>query len=582
MRNGGLIILSSLGLLACAGKRLHVGDDGASGGHVGSTGQAGAAGASMPSGTGGAGIAGGGGAAGSIAPSGAAGAGGATGDSRGGAGGVVSAGGSSGSAGVAGGGGPSGTGGASTAAGPRFLHLVPVDASGAPQKDEPDTFFLTGASDDGSVLVGTWMTPVDARTNFYWTAASGVVRLDPPSGTSHMSPYWPSVSPDGSRIFGWDDAGFYRWTKQAGYQVFNAAVPTLASGDLAFSRDGTVAWGVAADATQWIAFRWRATDGVVSFSSIPGWPSDGGYAEYLQSGTCGSGGCWILAGRSAFSDDGRIVAGYHMPSPTLSSPPVEGFIWSEPGTIVELRPLPDTTACAIAALSRDGSVAFGSCPNLEAITPPPPPKSFRWTAASGVVPLGDGIYYTDTTRDGRIAVGSDQMNGIHRWTADEGDRLLQPSASAIDPAQYALSMTMASLSDDGGSIYGRAPRIDFQPGFDEERPESAFRWTVTEGFVLLGTLPGFDIATVNATAADGSVQVGVNRTRIGNPTYRPAIAVLWDCRGVRDIAAELTAAGIDLDGVSPNYPVRVWSGSDSIMIVGSDQHAWIAWLPSRC
>jgi hypothetical protein len=96
------------------------------------------------------------------------------------------------------------------------------------------------------------------------------------------------------------------------------------------------------------------------------------------------------------------------------------------------------------------------------------------------------------------------------------------------------------------------------------------------------------ISTIYDAAPDGSVQVGTVRTRRGNPTYLPDAGVLWDCQGVRDLAAELTAAGVDLQGTWLYNPVRVWSGT-SIMIVGyglangvSDTRAWIAWLPNRC
>jgi hypothetical protein len=244
--------------------------------------------------------------------------------------------------------------------------------------------------------------------------------------------------------------------------------------------------------------------------------------------------------------------------------------------------------CGVSALSRDGTAAFGSCSDPTAAVPGPS-KAFRWTAASGMVPLGENAYYHDTTPDGRVAMGRDDTaNVLHRWTAETGDVVLDPSGSALDPARYAISMTMGSLSDDGGSAYGEAGRIDFQPGPDEQTPQDAFVWSTSRGFVLLDTLPGYDVSTIDGAAPDGSVQVGTVATRIGNPAPLPTVGVLWDCQGVRDIAGELTAAGVDLQGIWLYDPVRVWSGA-SIMIVGyglangfSDTRAWIAWLPNRC
>jgi hypothetical protein len=577
VRNRGFILLvalagaGGLGLAACSGTDLHAGDTVGGGGHAGSA--AGAAGSIMPAGTGG-------------------GSGGSTG-SPGGTGGVTPIGGNTGTGGVTPIGGNTGTGGVgggSGAAAPRFLNLTPVDSSGAPKTDQPYGVLLSGASDDGSVVAGTWMSATDSGTSYYWTAETGVVRLDPPSGSSHTMGFWPNVSPDGTRLFGRDSAGFYQWTKQAGYEVFDAAVPAFggpgADTELAFSRDGTVAWGVAADSSHLLPFRWRPSDGVRSYLSIAGWPANGIYAEYLSSATCGS--CGIVRGTSAFSDDGKVVAGYHQPNLALPTAPSRGFIWSEPGTLYELTPMPGTTGCSVSALSRDGTVAFGSCSDPTVVVPPPP-KAFRWTAATGMVALGENVYYHDTTRDGRIAMGGDDAaNVLHRWTADKGAVLLDPSGSALDPARYAVRMTMGSLSDDGGSAYGRAPRIDFKPGPEEEGREDAFVWSTARGFAVLDTLPGYDISTIWGASPDGSLQVGMLRTRQGNPTGLPELGVLWDCRGVRDIAAELTAAGVDIQGIWLYNPVRVWSGA-SIMIVGyglfngnTSTRAWIAWLPRRC
>ena len=384
------------------------------------------------------------------------------------------------------------------------------------------------------------------------------------------------------------EGGVYRWTKQTGYEFFAvswpSAVPPTGSVEISFSRDGTVAWGAYGDARQSYGFRWRRSDGLVYSGSLPGWPADGFYAGYLQPSDCG--GCGILAGGgSPSSDDGKVVAGYHRPSNAPGAQLLHGFIWSEPGTFVELGPLPGTSACSVGALSRDGTTAFGGC----AQDPESAWTAFRWTGATGMVPIGptgDDVYYTDTTRDGRVAMGRNGTSSLSRWTADSGAVRLQPSANAIDPAQYGLSMTAGSLSDDGGSVYGRAPRIDFQPGFEEERPEAGFRWSATDGFVLLPPLPGHDIATVAAGAPDGSVQVGVSRVRRGNSASLPQRVVLWDCRGIRDIAAELAAGGIDLQGGGLSEALRVWSGA-SIMIVGYGAAngvagAWIAWLPRRC
>jgi hypothetical protein len=105
---------------------------------------------------------------------------------------------------------------------------------------------------------------------------------------------------------------------------------------------------------------------------------------------------------------------------------------------------------------------------------------------------------------------------------------------------------------------------------------------------LRGRAPRSSGAGWSIRRAPRASRVVTVRTRRGNPTYLPDAGVLWDCQGVRDLAAELTAAGVDLQGTWLYNPVRVWSGT-SIMIVGyglangvSDTRAWIAWLPNRC
>jgi Regulator of chromosome condensation (RCC1) repeat len=94
MRNGFLVLLSMLGLLACSGKRLHAGDDGAGGGRAGTDGgHAGTDGAQAGRGGGQAGAAAGAAGSAAGAAGSAAGAGG-TGGSGGGTGGAGAAGGS--------------------------------------------------------------------------------------------------------------------------------------------------------------------------------------------------------------------------------------------------------------------------------------------------------------------------------------------------------------------------------------------------------------------------------------------------------------------------------------------------------
>jgi len=150
----------------------------------------------------------------------------------------------------------------------------------------------------------------------------------------------------------------------------------------------------------------------------------------------------------------------------------------------------------------------------------------------------------------------------------------------------AFHITPGSLTANGESFHGSVRRIDFQPGTDEEIPSEAFRWSATAGFALLAPLEGHEISTVTAASQDGAVLAGVSRSPTASPTATRSRVVLWDCLGTRDIAAELTAAGIDLQDMDLGWGGvdHVWSGP-SIMLVhqGTTYHPpWIAWLPDRC
>jgi hypothetical protein len=63
-------------------------------------------------------------------------------------------------------------------------------------------------------------------------------------------------------------------------------------------------------------------------------------------------------------------------------------------------------------------------------------------------------------------------------------------------------------------------------------------------------------------------------------------AVVWDALGVRDIAAELSAVGVNLQGIELRRAERVWAGS-SIRVMGAGElsngarRTWFAELPAR-
>jgi len=471
----------------------------------------------------------------------------------------------------------------SSAAAPRILFIDPVDPSGSLVAGRQYDVHLTGASDDGMVLAGVssfgnltlWPS---TGANFYWTPASGVVRVDAQLDDSYVSS-GPRVSPDGTALLGWylgANTALYRWAKPTGYETFPLPPGTLMK-DSFVNRDGTVALGV--DSVTSRPFRWRRTDGLVYLPSMPGWPADAAYGVLDVSG---------LGLQAPCSDDGRVIAGYQQ---MMSDDYVltSSFVWSEtapPGGVAV--GLPGFDSCAITALSPDGALAVGGCFDKGTAVNGGGSTAFRWTASAGTVSLGNG-FYSEISHDGLVAVGNDYPGALFRWTAESGPVTLQPASSAIDPIHWGrLRIDPGSLSDDGKAFHGSATRIDYQGGFDEEIPHQAFRWSVGEGFVPLLPLAGHDVSAVTAASPDGSVLAGVSRSGMGSVDSKSARTVVWDCQGPRDVAAELTAAGVDLHGVDLGWGEevwRVWSGATDIVVVydGTLYHSpWIVWLPRRC
>jgi probable HAF family extracellular repeat protein len=132
---------------------------------------------------------------------------------------------------------------------------------------------------------------------------------------------------------------------------------------------------------------------------------------------------------------------------------------------------------------------------------------FRWTAATGLVRLGDlpggavGSSARDVSADGSVVVGSSnsEIGGeSFRWTAASGMVGLGTLPGG-DFGNYANG-----VSADGSVVIGNARMLP-APGFADQ----AFRWTEATGMVGLGDLPGGQIySEALDVSADGSVVVG--------------------------------------------------------------------------
>lgn len=290
-------------------------------------------------------------------------------------------------------------------------------------------------------------------------------------------------------------------------------------------------------------FRWTRSEGMVGlgFGGVSDWV---GVAEGV-------------------SGDGSVIVGTTRELPS----PVHAVVWNgETTKTIDSGPGPPFIGAN--AVSDDGSVVAGtglfvSCCEADVFL-----EAFRWTQDQGQIGIGHGdILQGDiVTRglgisgDGNVIVGLDyrRIRRAFLWTL-QGGKVLLGDESVLSRAEDA--------SFDGSVIVGRMG--------DSE----AFRWTLAEGMVGLGDLPGggfFSIA--NAVSADGSVVVGSSESQSGEEAF------IWDQgRGMRGLSGILSTGGIDLTGWTLSEAADV--SADGRTIVGTginpdgNTEAWIAHIP---
>jgi len=182
------------------------------------------------------------------------------------------------------------------------------------------------------------------------------------------------------------------------------------------------------------------------------------------------------------SDDGSVVVGYSNGDRVLNNG-YQAFRWTASTGMV---PLGASSACGVSA---DGTVVVGGSDSNEA---------YRWTAAGGVVSLGDlpggniNSSAYDVSADGSTVVGygsTAEGKVAIRWTQPTG--MVQLAGWQSD-AQ--------AVSADGSVVVGHYVTSG------KGRP---FRWTQTTGVVDLGQLPiGSYYASAYGVSSDGAVVVG--------------------------------------------------------------------------
>jgi hypothetical protein len=389
---------------------------------------------------------------------------------------------------------------------------------------------------------------------FYWTPTSGT---QPWGGTQPWEGHTPScLSGDGSAIFSTagvsadnDTLTFTRWTPEGGFQVIGASDLSDAAGLDWCSYDGQRAGGYFwkrapvkspsdIHAVLWADGRWdNQVNPILPTSQVP----DGAFG-------------WVSPVGSV-----SIVSSYGS----------NHVYWADGDAALELLVQPG--GCMAQPASRDGKVVVSFCEVEDGY------EVYRWTADTRefvrMGELGWPDYANVKSADGSALAAS------------YGNQLayLKDGTTIVATADGGVSAL--GVSDDGSQVY-------------VQQDSQAVRWSETAGFVALEPLSELPCTLLSYPGTDGprfpeGLAVGLSSAASDPSDLVPtecawarSRAVLWDAQGARDIQAELTAAGVDLQGVELHRADRVWSTS-GVRIMGTGNLAngalrtWIAELPAR-
>ena len=188
------------------------------------------------------------------------------------------------------------------------------------------------------------------------------------------------------------------------------------------------------------------------------------------------------------------------------------------------------------------------------------------------------MYPLGLSDDGNIAFGNARCGTSSTWAVA---RWSQEGLTPLPTSpQGRLELTGDAASRNGKVAFGVILPAD---GVQEEgvTGAQAFRYSVTDGLVLLGMLTGHQLSTPYAADAQGDVLVG--RSGIENGASE---AVLWDSVGRIGIAGYLQSQGVDLHGAHLQNAERVATHDDVTVVQGVSDFgnrtgAWIAWIPRR-
>lgn len=201
-----------------------------------------------------------------------------------------------------------------------------------------------------------------------------------------------------------------RWTKETGFVTLDSKTDIIDQGDArAASADGSVIVGQALTATGGGAFRWNATDGLVTL------------------------GLGSVSQATGVTSNGSAIVGTMQGSE--SSPQTHAFRWTSASGSQDIAAL--GSSGSVAGISADGTVIAGGYTPVATDYRQAP---YRWDRNSGIKRLttetGEGGYATAISADGSTIVGT--LGGAFRFTTNGGYSLMSlaglttPNATAVN------------------------------------------------------------------------------------------------------------------------------------------------------
>ena len=250
----------------------------------------------------------------------------------------------------------------------------------------------------------------------------------------------------------------------------------------------------------------------------------------------------------AISADGTTVVG----SAASTFGPVidEAFRWTEATGMVPLGTLPGYSNSRAISVSADGAVVAGF--SQTELVSGLLFEGFRWTQAAGLESLGSANTLAwGISGDGLVVVGEVLGGEAFRWTQATGFISIGPGIArgvsadgsvVVGGGTHGFRWTQETGQQPmGGVAWGVSADGSVVVGFSSGE---AFRWTQATGLVGLGDLPGGEFySSARVVSADGTVVVGVSAGALEHEAF------LWDeVNGMRSLRDVLVAQGDNLTG----------------------------------